>query len=80
MKQNIEFIKKLRRVEIKEAVENLRTCNKQYEEAKRTAGQMGYPTVASYDYALVAELTAAQNKVSRLFKARNDFEILQEAM
>lgn len=80
MNTSIEFIKKIRRVEIKEAVENLRVYNKQYEEAKRIAGQMGYPTVASYDYALVAELTAAQNKVIRLFKTRNDFKMLSEAI
>jgi len=80
MKQNIEFIKKIRRVEIKEAIEDLRAYNKEYEETKKVAGQLGYPTVESYDYSLVAELVAAQNKVAKLFKTRNDFNVLQEAM
>lgn len=80
MKQNIEFIKKVRRTEIKEAIEDLRNYKKEVEEAKKVAGQLGYPTLESYDYALVAEWCAAEEKIIKLFKTRNDFNVLKVAM
>lgn len=80
MKQGFEFVKQIRRLEIKRAIEDLRNYQKEAEETKKIAGQLGYPTLESYDYTLVAELVAATNKVSKLFKARNDFKVLQEAI
>ena len=65
------FIKQIKRVEIKRAIEDLREYLRQCKEVAKEAAAQGYPTLASYDYALVAETDAAHNKVSRLFKARN---------
>lgn len=65
------IVKRIRRAEIKEAIKDLRAYNKEYEETAKVAGQLGYPTVESYDYALVAELVGAANRVMKLFKARN---------
>jgi hypothetical protein len=74
MKQGFEFVKQIRRLEIKRAIEDLRSYQKEAEETKKIAGQLGYPTLESYDYALVAELVAATSKVSKLFKVRNSFD------
>lgn len=80
MKQSIEFVKKIRRLEIKEAIEDLRRYNKEVEEAKKIAGSLGYPTLDTYDYALAAEWVAAEEKVIKLFKARNNFSMFKAAM
>lgn len=71
-----KFIKQIRRIEIKYAIEDLRKYKKEVEGAAKIAGQLGYPTLDSYDYALAAEYVAAENKVKRLFQVRNDFRFL----
>lgn len=71
-----KFIKQIRRIEIKDAIENLREYKQEVAEALVVAGQLGYPTLDSYDYALAAEYVAAENKVIKLFKLRNDFSFI----
>lgn len=74
--ENKNFIKKIRRVEVKRAIEDYREYQRQCKEVAKEAAQQGYPTLSSYDYALVAETSAAYNKILRLFKARNDFSFI----
>lgn len=69
------FIKQIKRVEIKRAIEDVREYLKQCSDAKVQAGEYGYATLAEYDYALVAETNAAYEKVKRLFKVRNVFAV-----
>ena len=75
-----KFIKQIRRIEIKDAIEELREYKQEVAEALIVAGQLGYPTLDTYDYALAAEYVAAENKVTKLFKARNDFSVFKVAM
>lgn len=71
-----KFIKQIRRIEIKYAIEDLRKYKQEVAEALVVAGQLGYPTLDTYDYALAAEYVAAENTVIKLFKARNDFSFI----
>ena len=71
-----KFIKQIRRIEIKYAIEDLRKYKQEVAEALVVAGQLGYPTLDTYDYALAAEYVAAENTVIKLFKARNDFRFI----
>lgn len=74
--ENKIFIKKIRRVEIKRTIEDYREYQRKCKEVSNEAAQQGYPTLSSYDYALAAETSAAYNKISRLFKSRNDFRFI----
>lgn len=71
-----KFIKQIRRIEIQDAIEDLRKYKKEVEGATKIAGELGYPTLDSYDYALAAEYVAAENKAIKLFKLRNDFSFV----
>lgn len=71
-----KFIKQIKRVEVKRAIEDYREYQRKCKEVSKEAAEQGYPTLASYDYALVAETSAAYNKISRLFKSRNDFRFI----
>ena len=69
------FIKQIKRVEIRRAIEDVREYLKQRNDAKVQASEHGYATLVAYDYALVAETNAAYEKVKRLFRARNIFVV-----
>lgn len=55
--------------EIKDAVESLKAYEKEYKEAEKVAGQLGYPDVQCYDYALAAEYCAAEDRVNKLYRS-----------
>ena len=70
-RNDFNVFKQAKRVEIKQAIEDYREYQRKCKEVSKEAAQQGYPTLASYDYALVAETGAAYNKIGRLFKDRN---------
>lgn len=55
--------------EIKDAVESLKAYEKEYKEAEKVAGRLGYPDVQCYDYALAAEYCAAEDRVNKLYRS-----------
>ena len=71
-----KFIKQIKRVEVKRAIEDYREYQRKCKEVSKEAAEQGYPTLASYDYALVAETGAAHNKIGRLFKDRNKLSFI----
>lgn len=75
-RNDFSVFKHAKRVEVKKAIEDLREYLRQCKEAAQEAAAQGYPTLASYDYALVAETDAAHNRVSRLFKERNKLSFI----
>ena len=52
--------------EIEDAVEDLRSYEKEYKEAEKKWGWLG---VQIYDYALAAEYVAAENKLKKLYRS-----------
>lgn len=75
-RNDFSVFKQIKRNEIREAIEDYREYQRKCKEVSKEAAEQGYPTLSSYDYALVAETSAAYNKISRLFKARNDFRYI----
>ena len=75
-RNDFSVFKQAKRVEIKQAIEDYREYQRKCKEVSKEAAEQGYPTLASYDYALVAETGAAYNKIGRLFKDRNKLSFI----
>lgn len=75
-RNDFSVFRQIKRNEIREAIEDYREYQRQCKEVSKEAAQQGYPTLSSYDYALVAETSAAYNKVMRLFKDRNKLSFI----
>lgn len=75
-RNDFSVFKQVKRVEVKRAIEDYREYQRKCKEVSKEAAEQGYPTLASYDYALVAETSAAYNKIGRLFKDRNKLSFI----
>lgn len=75
-RNNFSVFKQVKRVEVKRAIEDYREYQRKCKEVSKEAAKQGYATLSSYDYALVAETSAAYNKIGRLFKDRNKLSFI----